>query len=109
MTFRVTRTSFSVVVDLDSAGLDADGDLAFSFYIRVAVAGQMYILDKNTALAAVQVMVIPKPYLRTYYQVTFSCGQTARDVWQSDHQLGAVVQIDFTVDHLYYIGGGYSR
>ena len=63
MTLRVTRNSFSVVVDLDSAGLDADGDLAFSFYVRVAVAGQMYILDKNTALAAVQVMVIPKPHL----------------------------------------------
>ena len=43
-------------MDLDSAGLNTDGDLAFSFYIRVAVAGQMYILDKNTALAAVQVM-----------------------------------------------------
>ena len=60
MTLRFTRASFSVVVDLDSAGLDTDGDLAFSFYIRVAVAGQMYILDKNTALAAVQVMVIPQ-------------------------------------------------
>ena len=60
MTFRVTWNSFSVVVDLDSAGLDGDSDLAFSFYIRVAVAGQMYILDKNTALAAVQVRVIPK-------------------------------------------------
>ena len=60
MTLQFTRNSFSVVVDLDSVELDADGDLAFSFYIRVAVAGQMYILDKNTALAAVQVRVIPK-------------------------------------------------
>ena len=56
MTLRFTWDSFSVVVDLDSVGLNTDGDLAFSFYIRVAVAGQMYILDKNTALAAVQVM-----------------------------------------------------
>ena len=55
MILQFTRNSFSVVVDLDSVELDADGDLAFSFYIRVAVAGQMYILDKNTALAAVQV------------------------------------------------------
>ena len=62
-TLRFTWDSFSVVLDLDSAGLDTDGDLAFNFYIRVAVAGQMYILDKNTALAAVQVMVIHKPYL----------------------------------------------
>ena len=59
-TLQFTQNSFSVVVDLDSAGLDGDGDLAFSFYMRVVVAGQMYILDKNTALATVQVMVIPK-------------------------------------------------
>ena len=76
MILQFTRNSFSVVVDLDSAGLDGDGDLAFSFYIRVAVAGQMYILDKNTALSAMQVRVIPKPH----HQVTFSCGQTVRVV-----------------------------
>ena len=65
MTLQLTWDSFSVVVDLDSVGLNTDGDLAFSFYIRVAVAGQMYTLDKNTALAAVQVMVIHN------FQVTY--------------------------------------
>ena len=65
MTLQLTWDSFSVVVDLDSVGLNTDGDLAFRFYIRVAVAGQMYTLDKNKALAAVQVMVIHN------FQVTY--------------------------------------
>jgi len=55
MTLQVTRESLSVVVDIDSVRQNADGGLAFSFFINVAVAGQMYILNKNTALAAVQV------------------------------------------------------
>ena len=71
MTLQFTRNSFSVVVDLDSVELDADGDLAFSFYIRVVVAGQMYILDKNTALAAVQVRVIPKFQLTYILTLSF--------------------------------------
>jgi len=54
MTLQLTRESLSVVVDIDSVRQNADSDLAFSFFINVAVAGQMYILDKNTALAAVQ-------------------------------------------------------
>ena len=71
MTLRFTWDSFSVVLDLDFVRLDTDGDLAFSFYIRVAVAGQMYILDKNTALAAVQVMVIPQLPGHLYTHIEF--------------------------------------